>query len=251
MFLHEFFTIKDEKEFKVQKNLRQKEKEPVSISQQATATGEIDASGHKDVWKFSYKMPEFINNYTAINKNIKDASLAFAEKVKEVSEIVHDLSKYYEVLGTIYNDLEIKNMYQIHKFMSDVMTVWGDTYAEQGQLMEDKFSKFFIYHTHEDIPLRELIKKRFTLKENYVRADMRLNEKKDKLIRTQDYEKWLLDSEGMAKIAQLKNDEKLAKQYMLPQESRIVDEKKDLLNFYSNQVKQQTSDMLDNNYTDL
>ncbi len=158
MFLHEFFTIKDDKEFKIQKNLRNKEKEPVSIDQQTTADGEIDATGFRDVWKFSYKMPEFINNYTAINKNIKEASLAFAEKAREIADITYDLSKYYEVLGTIYKDLDIKNNYQIHKFMSDVMTVWGDTYTEQSILMEDKFSKFFIYHSHEDGPMRELIK---------------------------------------------------------------------------------------------
>ncbi len=109
MFLHEFFTIKDDKEFKIQKNLRNKEKEPVSIDQQTTADGEIDATGFRDVWKFSYKMPEFINNYTAINKNIKEASLAFAEKAREIADITYDLSKYYEVLGTIYKDLEIKN----------------------------------------------------------------------------------------------------------------------------------------------
>lgn len=80
---------------------------------------------------------------------------------------------------------------------------------------------------------------------------MRLDEKKERLVKAQDYEKWLLDSEGMAKIAQLKNNEKMAKEYMLPKESAIVEEKKNLLNFYSNQVKHQVTDMLDNNYVDL
>jgi len=251
MFLQEFLTIRDEKEFKAQKRLREKEKEPTLLSEQPTATGEVDASGYKDVWKFSYKMPEFINNYTAINKNIQDATLAFAAKATELADIVYDLSKYYEVLGSIYNNMEVKNMYQIHKFMSDVMTCWGDTYMEQSVLMEEKFSKFFTYHYHEDVPMREMIKTRFNLKEDYARAEIRLTEKKERLVKSQDFEKWQLDSTGMAKIAQLKNNEEMAKKFMLPQESKIVEQKRNLLQYFSNQVKDQTTDMLDNNYTDL
>ena len=163
--------------FKVQKKLREKEKEPLSIYEHKTATGSADVSGSADVWKFSYKMPEFITNYTAINKNIKEASLVFAEQVKEVSETVSQLSKYYEVLSKMYQDLDIKNMYQIHRFMSDIMSVWGETYMEQGNIMEEKFSKFFLYHCHEDVPVRDLIKKRFYIKENFVRSEIKLTEK--------------------------------------------------------------------------
>lgn len=242
-FLQEFLTLKGDKEFKIQKKLREKEKEPSNISAQKTATGNVDASGSANIWKFSYKMPEFISNYTAINKNIKAASLVFAEQVKEVSETVSQLSKYYEVLSTMYQDLDIKNMYQIHRFMSDILSVWGDTYKEQGQIMEDKFSNFFLYHSHEDIPLRDLVKKRFIIKENFVKSEIKLKEKKEKLIKTKEYDKWELDSEGLNKISQLKADVKLAKKYILPVDTKVVEDRRYLLNYFSNQVKNQVVDM--------
>lgn len=118
--------MKDEKQFKAQRKLRDKEKEPTTVYSQHSAKGEIDCSGSANVWKFSYKMPEFITNYTAINKNIREASLAFADQIDEVSHTVFQLSKYYEVLGTMYKDLDIKNMFQIHKLMSDVITIYGN-----------------------------------------------------------------------------------------------------------------------------
>mmetsp|Transcript_24064 Transcript_24064/g.23970 ORF Transcript_24064/g.23970 Transcript_24064/m.23970 type:complete len:252 (+) Transcript_24064:657-1412(+) len=251
MFLQEFLTIRDDKEFKAQKKLREKEKEPTLLSQQFTATGEVDATPQKDVWKFSSKMPEFINNYTAINRNIQEASLAFSEKTAELADIVYDLSKYYEGLGIMYNNMEIKNMYQIHKFMSDVMTCWGDTYTEQSILMRTQFSKFFTYHCHEAGPMRDLLKKRLNYKEDYARAEIRLNEKKERLFKSQDFEKWQLDSEGIAKLAQLKTNEEMAKKHMLSKETKAVDEKRNLLHYFSNQVKEQTTDIMDNNYTDL
>lgn len=157
-FLHEFLSINDDKEFKTQRRLRDKEKEPTTVYDQQSSKGKVDCSGSADVWKFSYKMPEFITNYTAINKNIREASLALADQIDEVSHTVFQLSKYYEVLGTMYKDLEIKNMYRIHKVMSDVVTIYGNWFVEQGRIMKDKFSKFYTYHTHEDIPLRDLIK---------------------------------------------------------------------------------------------
>lgn len=102
-------------------------------------------------------------------------------------------------------------MYQIHKFMSDILTCWGDTYKEQGQVMKDKFGKFFTYHTYEGEPLRELIKKRFNIKENYVKAELKLSDKKERLLKSQDLKKWELNKEGLNKIASLKENPDLAK----------------------------------------
>lgn len=61
-------------------------------------------------------------NYTGINKNIQEVSKVFAQQVDDISQTVFQLSKYYEVLGAVYQELDIKNMFQIHKFMSDVLT---------------------------------------------------------------------------------------------------------------------------------
>jgi hypothetical protein len=236
-------TIKDDKEFKAQRKLREKEKEPVNVSDHFTSSGTANVSSSSDVWRFSYQMPEFIMNYTGINKNIMECSKVFAEQVEELSKTVFELAKYYEVMGTMYNGLDIKNMYQVHKFMSDVFTCWGNTYVEQGQLMKEKFSKFFMYHTHEGEPLRELIKKRFTIKEQYVKAEIKLGERKDRLFKSQDVKKWELSKEGLNKIAELKQSEEKAKEYMLPTETKHVEDKRHLLNYYSNQVKQQVIDM--------
>ena len=189
-------------------------------------------------------------NYTGINKNIMECSKVFAEQVEELSKTVFELAKYYEVMGTMYKGLDIKNMYQVHKFMSDVFTCWGNTYVEQGQLMKEKFSKFFMYHTHEGEPLRELIKKRFSIKEQYVKAEIKLGERKDRLFKSQDVKKWELSKEGLNKIAELKQSEDKAKEYMLPTETKHVEDKRHLLNYYSNQVKQQVVDMWNNNYLD-
>lgn len=196
-------------------------------------------------------MPEFIMNYTGINKNIQEVSKVFAQQVDDISQTVFQLSKYYEVLGAVYQELDIKNMFQIHKFMSDVLTWWGNTYVDQGKIMRENFAKFFNYHTHEGDPLRELIKKRFSIKESYVKAEIKLSDKKEKLFKAQDFKKWELNKDDLDKLSILKQNVEIAKQYMLPKETSQVEEKRHLLNYYSNQVKGQVIDMWNNNYTDL
>jgi sorting nexin-7/30/sorting nexin-8 len=210
-YLHEFLSIKDNKDFKTRRKLRDKEKEPNSVNEYFTSKGVANVSSSTNIWKFSYQMPEFIMNYTGINKNIIEVTKSFVTQVDELSNTVHQLGKYYEVLGEMYHGLDIKNMYQIHKFMSDILTCWGDTYKEQGQVMKDKFGKFFTYHTYEGEPLRELIKKRFNIKENYVKAELKLSDKKERLLKSQDLKKWELNKEGLNKIAALKENPDLAK----------------------------------------
>ena len=109
--------------------------------------------------------------------------------------------------------------------------------------MKDRFANFYSYHTYEDVPLRDLIKKRFNIKESFVKSEIRLSDKKERLIKSQEFDKWELNSEGMSQISKLKAKPELAKKFILPKETNIVENKRLLLNYYSNQVKAQVTDM--------
>lgn len=250
-YLHDFLYIKDDKDFKAKRKLREKEKEPMSVFDHYTSSGIADVRGNSNIWRFSYQMPEFTMNYTGINKNIQEVTKQFVEQSEELSKTVFQLAKYYECLGEMYKGIEVKNMFQIHKFMSDIFTCWGNTYVDQANIMGNKFGKFFTYHTYEDGPLRELIKHRFHIKESYVKAEIKLSDKKARLLKSQDYKKWELEKEGLNRLSELQKNEDLAKQFMLPKETKSVEDKRYLLNYISNQVNSQVRGMFDNNYTDL
>lgn len=107
-YLHEFLSIKDNKDFKTRRKLREKEKEPATVHDYFTSKGVANVSSTTNIWKFSYQMPEFIMNYTGINKNIIEVTKSFVTQVDELSKTVHQLGKYYEVLGEMYHGLDIK-----------------------------------------------------------------------------------------------------------------------------------------------
>jgi len=62
-------------------------------------------------------------------------------------------------------------------------------------------------------------------------------------VKSQEYDKWQLDNEGLSKISQLKANVDLAKKYILPAETKIIEDKRYLLNYFSNQVKDQIVEM--------
>ena len=186
-YLNDFLSIQDHKEFKAKWKLREREKDPAEIYDFYSSSGIADVRSNSDIWKFSFQMPEFISNYTELQKNIQIASKIFAGQAEEMARTVYHLGKYYELLGDIYNQIDWNNMYQVNKLMADIMTTWGNYYIENSQIMKNKFSKFLTYYINEGEPLKELIKKRFNVKENYVKSEIKLLDRKSKLFKSKEY----------------------------------------------------------------
>lgn len=186
-YLNDFLSIQDHKEFKAKCKLREREKEPAEIYDFYSSSGIADVRSNSDIWKFSFQMPEFINNYTELQKNIQIASKIFSGQAEEMARTVYHLGKYYELLGDIYNQVDWNKMYQVNKLMADIMTTWGNYYIENSQIMKNKFSKFLTYYINEGEPIRDLIKKRFNVKETYVKAEIKLLDKKSKLFKNKEF----------------------------------------------------------------
>lgn len=80
----------------------------------------------------------------------------------------------------------MKKMYQINRYLSDVFTNWGSGYIEHGLTIKSKLDKFHSYFTHESESMRELLRKRFVLKENCVKTENKLESKKNNLLKVKD-----------------------------------------------------------------
>lgn len=141
-------------------------------------------------------------------------------------------------------------MHELNNLMVLTLNSWGNSFVEQAEMMHTKFSKFHTYNIHEGEPLKDLLKKRSHVKDNYVKADIRLSETKSKLLKLRDYKKWKLSKEDSSKIHLFENDDNLARAAMLPGETSQVEDKRSLLNYFSNQVAHQVREVCKNNYRD-
>ena len=186
-YLNDFLSIQDHKEFKGKWKLRDREKEPIEIYDYYSSSGIADVRSNSEIWKFSFQMPEFISNYTELQKNIQIASKIFSGQSEEMARTVYHLGKYYELLGDMYSQIDWNNMYQVNKLLADIMTTWGNFFIENSQIMKNKFSKFLTYYINEGEPLKEFVKRRFNIKESYVKSEIKLLEKKSRLFKSKEY----------------------------------------------------------------
>jgi hypothetical protein len=71
------------------------------------------------------------------------------------------------------------------------------------------------------------------------------------MIKSKDYRKWELSRESMNMLVKIQEDDELARQHMLPKETKEVLDKQYLLNYFSNQVESQIKQTLKYNYNDM
>lgn len=136
-YLYDFLTIKDHKEFKEKRKEYEKQKEQTKVYQYMNSSGKANVAA-SDNWKFSYQMPDFISTYINLHDNIKQASEAFIEQSEELSKTIFHLSDWYDRLGEVYNQVEMKQMYRVNKFMADAFTSWGNTYIDHSTTVKNK-----------------------------------------------------------------------------------------------------------------
>ena len=77
------------------------------------------------------------------------------------------------------------------------------------------------------------------------------NTNKNSLLKTEDFKKWNLSEESMEILPKLIGNDELAKQHMLPKETKEVTDKQYLFNYFSNQMHDQAKLMIKYNYNDI
>lgn len=95
------------------------------------------------------------------------------------------------------------------------------------------------------------MRKAFTINDSYTKAETKLNDKKAKLFKNKDFKKWELNNEGLNVLSLIKDHFVIATHYMLPNESKLVTDKRKLLNYFSNQVRKQVKNTMEDNHEDL
>lgn len=105
-------------------------------------------------------------------------------------------------------------------------------------MMNKSFAENLKYHLHEAETFRELFNTRDAINQQYLQMDKSLVAKKDKLFKLRDATKWggFKDQSEMLRLSgELLKDRDSAFEYMLPDDSKLLELKRQEVCFYSNQ----------------
>ena len=242
--LNDFLSINSEEDFReikqkyISKDKSKENKEKkLSLEDIKSLNGKIKISinKEKEVYIMNIKDNTKINEsiLKKINKSYKDLIGIMnnaCEKMKEISDLwklLHDKSlKYYETAYT-------SESYQI---MSKIMDELLVSEKKKISLFDKNIREYFRFVKNEFHALNNLANKVDNYKENYMKANDKLKEDKEKLFKEQDINSWGLNENDLKhKNVFLKNKE-LAFSKMMPEETKNVIEMKNIYGAYLNSL---------------
>ena len=101
--------------------------------------------------------------------------------------------------------------------------------------MQD-FSRFFQYYKYETKSTEELINTCRAMKQNLIKSEKRLRDKKDALFIQKQVVKWELDPKCKVTVDTLFNNKPIAFKEMLPNETKETAKQRTLYGYYCNKV---------------
>lgn len=137
----------------------------------------------------------------------------------------------------------------MYAWLSKMITGSGNFIAQQGELFKKFLGSHMKYHLLEHDSFREILKQREEVKAQYLKQHKSLQDRKEKLFRNKDLNKWgyIEDAANGHTIAEVeKIHDKLmgckeaAFTYMLQKESKEVELQHEQLAFYTNQCLEET-----------
>jgi hypothetical protein len=83
-----------------------------------------------------------------------------------------------------------QDQHEMYAWLSKMITGTGNFIAQQGELFKNFLGSNMKYHLLEHESFREILKQRDELKNGFIKSEMKLLEKKERLFKNREFSKW-------------------------------------------------------------
>lgn len=112
-----------------------------------TTSGEAEVHGTEETLDYCKFLPNFTNQYSVLNKNLLDLSYTFIQQSKHLIGTLSDMASKYTQLSELYSTVKEEDLSDEHLRMSELMTTWSGIYTNQKDIVQDKMTDFYEYHS--------------------------------------------------------------------------------------------------------
>ena len=187
---------------------------------------------------FCTRMTDFTDSYQILYQEIIETTREIKEKSADLAKTMHTLGEHLEKLGNINYMIRVDRLHELYAWLSKMSTGTGNHIANLGDLFKVYLGSHLKYHMSEHESFRELYGLRETVKQNFMKKERHLIERKEKLYRSQDISRWGFEGNQddlIRRKDELLNDKDKAYRFMLSKESQELEHFREELFFYSNQ----------------
>lgn len=233
--LYDFISIDAEAKFQERQKAYNKLSSPQSLAEVKSLTGDMTLNLSKDSEIYYSNIKDNTTNNINLLKKITQGCkqlqtmiIDVSYKMKEVSdnfdELFKNSTKFYD------NDTIISSYNLLKKLMHN----WCITEKKEAELFGLDIREHFKFVRKKYKSMRELINKTEKVRNEFMKASEKLDNRKEDLFKRQDVAHMELDPKEDKK-AILANKE-LAFSKMLPKESLVLDNHRKLYSFYLNSI---------------
>lgn len=179
-----------------------------------------------------------------IFSQLKHLSYELSANLSKAGKTIHRISALYSQYIKESIDTYSKTSFKIDSEVDAVtkklkvgLNEWGSQLLAQSRFVVDNMASFFHYKKHENLSFSQMIAAKIEVSANYKKLQDQLDATKKKLFDSKNTDKWKVNfSEIQGDYNELFKDFEKIKPYMIPEESRPVDELKVLNSFLNKHI---------------
>ena len=238
IIFYDFISCDNEEEIEQKKKNYEKEKIPENIRDMKTIEGQVKVSISKEKEIYLDNIKDNADIYIQIMDQITKAYKILINLLQQSSEKMSEISELWKKLyesSKLYYDTN--NTCESFNIMNKIMKGLSEVAEKKSKLMNNYIKEYFKYVKNEFNSMKDFASKVYKHKESYHSDNANLNNLKEKLFNLHDISYFeLKDKNDLNYKNLLLKNKKLAFLKMLPDDTKRVQDVKQMYGFYLNSL---------------
>ena len=233
----DFLSIKDKKDFNDRKNVYNALSLPTKVEEMKTLSGEINVEINNEKMAIIQKIKANSENNEELMKKLSKEYKLLNTQIEGVVSKMKSIQKIWKELYKKGNqNLEGEKILGIYDVMGILMENWAKIQEKQINLINKKIREYFRYIRIEYKSIIDYYNICDNAKNQYIKAQIKLIDTKNNLFENEDIKDWGLSPEDLNNKRELLKNKDLAMSKMLPEETKKVNDIKNLYGCYLNSL---------------
>ena len=183
-------------------------------------------------------MQAFTESYQVLYQEVIDVNKDINDKCAELANTFYGLSKTFMQISELNKMIKVNKQHDLFGKIAKMMTATGNNFANTGELIKLYCGSHLKYHLQEYESMSEILQAREQLKDQYIKKERHLFDRKEKLFRGKDVSRWGFtqgkQEELVSRSEELFNNKNKAFKYMLSDDTIALNQLREELSFYTN-----------------
>jgi len=271
-WLHQFFnevrrdpTLRSSEVFyyfvsmaqRLQFDAKKKELNKVPAPKTIFDTKNLGGKAANEVSDRKIRLAKNIGSYIQNTQNLYTQLAVATDSTVKVIQLLSDClarnADLYRQFSLNHANIECAEMTDLFNTLRNINISLSAVYTKQAAMVQEKFGSFFKYYKEELDSLKDLFVVQDKISSDYLKREEQLAMRKERLFDEGKVPSWELSAEDMKSLdmAKLRLDKPLALQYILPKETKKLQEVYYNFGYYTNKLLEGARNMMVRSYRSM